>query len=85
MLRVNDQNDSRVRAMSHHGAKGETDCDTELGDYEPEPLQQILDELARLRAANDDLRWRVRRLEARSGQGLPHPSDYSDLAAGPGA
>ncbi|OJW07473.1 MAG: hypothetical protein BGO49_26270 [Planctomycetales bacterium 71-10] len=50
-----------------------------------EQLGRVLDELASLRATNEDLNRRIRRLEAGAGRGLPHPSEYTDMAVGPGA
>jgi len=45
---------------------------------EQDMFVQIIDQIARLREENDDLRGRVRRLEARSGRGIMHPSEFSD-------
>jgi hypothetical protein len=39
---------------------------------------RIIDEIARLREDDDDLRRRVRRLEARSGRGVLRPSESSE-------
>lgn len=39
---------------------------------------QIIGQIARLREENADLRGRVRRLEARLGRGVMHPSEFSD-------
>ena len=41
-------------------------------------LSQIIAEIASLREENGDLLGRVRRLEARSGRGIMHPSEFSD-------
>lgn len=70
--------------MPDHRTLQEAGCSADQRDPEGDSLARVLDELARLRAENDDLRCRVRRLEARSGRGLLHPSDYADIAAGPG-
>jgi hypothetical protein len=48
-------------------AAGETDLDQ---------LARLSDEVAHLRGENDDLRRRVGRLEARSGRGIIHPSEF---------
>lgn len=53
-----------------------------IGD--PGILDEVREELSRLRKSNDELKLRLRRLEARSGRGLSHPSDYIDLSAGEG-
>jgi hypothetical protein len=61
--------------------------DERIGKIETdsEPLARALDELAWLRTAHDELRRRVRNLEARAGRGILHPSDfYSDTAMGSG-
>ena len=47
-------------------------------DTDHDMFSQIFNEIASLRGENDDLRGRVRRLEARSGRGIMHPSDFSD-------
>jgi hypothetical protein len=51
---------------------------------DPGILDEVREELLRLRKSNDEIQLRLRRLEARSGMGLPHPSDYVDLSAGEG-
>lgn len=47
------------------------------GEDAQDVLARIIDQLARLREENVDLRGRVRRLESHSGRGIIHPADFS--------
>jgi hypothetical protein len=62
--------------------EGEREATPPIDD--PGILDEVREELSRLRESNDELKLRLRRLEARSGRGLPHPLDYIDLSAGEG-
>lgn len=72
------QGDTGGCAMPDHKAGGDAGWTAEAIDNDHTLISQIIDEIASLREENDDLRGRVRRLEARSGRGIMHPSEFSD-------
>jgi len=59
-------------------------CESAPPCGDPGILDEVREEISRLRKSNDELKLRLRWLEARSGRGTPHPSDYIDLSAGEG-
>lgn len=78
MLLTNRQGDTGGRAAPDRKARQDPGWTAEAIDNDRDMLARIIDEIAILREENDDLRGRVRRLEARSGRGIMHPSDFSD-------
>lgn len=64
--------------MPDHKTRQDAGRATDAGGDEQDMFVLIMDEIGRLRGENDDLRCRVRRLEARSGRGIMHPSEFSD-------
>ena len=72
------QGDTGGCAMPDHKARRDAGWAAGGNDNNHDMLSQIIDEIASLREENDDLRGRVRRLEARSGRGIMHPSEFSD-------
>lgn len=75
---TNHQGDTGGRAVPDRKARQEAGWTAEAMDNDHDRFSQIIDEIASLREQNDDLRSRVRRLEARSGRGIMHPSEFSD-------
>ncbi len=66
--------------MPNHRTGHEAGCTAGTPDHCHELLARVVAEVARLREENSDLRHRVRRLEARSGRGLSHPSEFLDVS-----
>lgn len=72
------QGDTGRRAAPDREPRQDAGRPVDSIDTEHNMFSQILHEIASLREENDDLRVRVRRLEARSGRGIMHPSEFSD-------
>ena len=72
------QGDTGGRAMPERKTRQDAGWAAGSSETVPDMFAQIRDEIASLREENGDLRGRVRRLEARSGRGIMHPSDFSD-------
>ncbi len=72
------QGNTGERAVPDRKARQEAGWTAEASGNEQDVFGHIMDEIGRLREENDDLRGRVRRLEARSGRGIMHPSEFSD-------
>ena len=75
---TDDHGDPGSRAVSGRKARQDAGLIADSNDGDRDLFSQIIDEIAILREENDDLRVRVRRLEARSGRGIIHPSEFSD-------
>lgn len=72
------QGDNGGRAMPDRKARQDAGWTPGSSKVIHDMFSQISDAIASLREENDDLRGRVRRLEARSGRGIMHPSEFSD-------
>ena len=75
---TNRQGATGGRAAPDRKARQDPEWTAGAIDNDQAMLSRIVDELAILREENDDLRGRVWRLEARSGRGIMHPSEFSD-------
>lgn len=72
------QDDTGGRAVPDHRTPQDAGRTADAGGNEQDMFDRIIEEIGRLRGENDDLRCRVRRLEARSGRGIMHPSEFAD-------
>lgn len=78
MALTDHQGDPGGRAVPDRKARQEAGWTAGAIYHNDDIFSRIIDEIASLREENDDLRGRVRRLEARSGRGIMHPSEFSD-------
>jgi hypothetical protein len=72
------QGDMGGRAVPDHRTPQDPGRTADAGGDEQDMFDRVMEEIGRLREENDDLRCRVRRLEARSGRGIMHPSEFTD-------